>query len=298
MDATETPIQESRLGKGSDAAALVRNPAIGSIRERKLEAEHLGRRQHRALPVETRNWPRVSVVIPARDEADNLPIVFKGIPQEVFEIVVVTDGSRTDKTADVARALRDDVRIVRQDGKGKGDALISGFNACRGDIIVMLDADGSMDPAEIQLYVDELVGGADFVKGSRYMTGGGSTDLTPFRNVGNNGLRVAVNMLFGTRYTDLCYGYSGFWRWTLPYLALDCDGFEVETLMNIRAHTTGLNVSEVPSMEYDRIHGASKLHPIRDGLRILRVIVAERLRPRRAKHAQLESASSVQRKAA
>jgi glycosyltransferase involved in cell wall biosynthesis len=261
----------------------VRNPEITSIRQRVLDAEHLGARSRNAQKVspEARfSWPRVSVVVPARNEALNLPIVFEHIPTDVFEIIVV-DGESHDGTADVARSLRDNVRVVDQDGKGKGNALICGFEACRGDIIVMIDADGSMDAREIPLYVDALVNGADFAKGSRYLPEGGSTDLTVIRSAGNSGLRIAVNTLFGTKYTDLCYGYSAFWRWTLPHLALDCDGFEIETMMNIRAQTTGLKIAEVPSMEADRIYGVSNLNAIRDGLRILRVIVTERMRPRR-----------------
>jgi glycosyltransferase involved in cell wall biosynthesis len=267
-----------------EGAPLVRNPDIANIRRLREGAEHQGARTRRPAIEERYSWPRVSVVVPAYNEAKNIPIVFKNIPEDVFEIVVVDGGSK-DGTADVARAQRDNVRIVDQDGKGKGNALICGFNACRGDIVVMIDADGSMDAGEIPLYVDALVQGADFVKGSRYMDGGGSTDITPIRSAGNSSLRMAVNALFGSRYTDLCYGYSGFWRWTLPHLALDCDGFEVETMMNIRAHTTGLKVAEVPSMEYDRIYGSSNLNAVRDGLRILRVIVSERVSPRRAKHA-------------
>lgn len=297
MEITEIPTQEIGISEGTDAAALVRNPEIESIRERLKGAEHLGGRQHKPLAVERFSWPRVSVVVPARNEALNLPIVFENIPEDVFEIVVV-DGDSTDGTADVARSLRDNVRVVDQDGNGKGNALICGFNACRGDIIVMIDADGSMDANEIPLYVEALVGGADFVKGSRYMEGGGSTDITRIRSAGNSGLRIAVNTLFGTRYSDLCYGYAAFWRWTLPYLALDCDGFEVETMMNIRAHTTGLKISEVPSMEYDRIHGASNLNAVRDGLRILRVIVGERMKPRRAKNVQTEAVPATARQAA
>jgi glycosyltransferase involved in cell wall biosynthesis len=227
----------------------------------------------------TRN-PRVSVVVPARNEAKNLPIVFERIPQDVYEIVLV-DGNSTDGTADVARSLRSNVRVVGQDRPGKGNALICGFEACRGDIIVMIDADGSMDAGEIPRYVSALQCGAEFVKGSRYMQGGGSSDITTIRSWGNLTLTAIVNRLFGTRYSDLCYGYSAFWTWTLPHLQLDTDGFEIETLMNIRAKTAGLDITEVASFESPRIHGESNLNAVRDGLRIARTIVSERAAPRR-----------------
>nr|WP_308288166.1 glycosyltransferase family 2 protein [Streptomyces corallincola] len=217
----------------------------------------------------------VSVVIPAMNEAANLPYVFKTLPDWVHEVVLV-DGNSTDDTVEVARSLRPDVRVVAQRGRGKGDALIAGFEACTGDIIVMVDADGSADGEEIVSYVSALVSGADFAKGSRFANGGGTDDMTLIRRLGNRALCAVVNRKFGARYTDLCYGYNAFWRHCLDKIDLDCTGFEVETLMNIRVVTAGLKVQEIPSHEYLRIHGTSNLRAVRDGLRVLRVILRER----------------------
>ena len=220
--------------------------------------------------------PSVSVVVPARNEARNLPYVFASIPPWVDEVVLV-DGHSADDTVRVARRLLPDVRVVAQQGRGKGDALRAGFEAAKGDIIVMIDADGSTDGAEIPRFVAALLAGADFVKGSRFASGGGSDDITAMRRLGNWVLSGLVNRLFGTRYTDLCYGYNAFWARHLPALSLDCDGFEVETVMNIRAARAGLRVHEVPSHEYSRMHGLSNLHIVKDGWRIAKVIVGERL---------------------
>jgi glycosyltransferase involved in cell wall biosynthesis len=279
IDLNDEALAPAEIAEG---APLVRNPKIRSQRER----DGLDRDNAEAKL----SWPRVSVVVPARNEALNIPIVFATIPTNVYEIIVV-DGNSTDGTAEVALSTRPDVRVVNQPGDGKGDALAAGFAACRGDIVVMMDADGSMDGAEIPRFVAALVGGADFAKGSRYMqdSHSGSTDITRIRSFGNLGLRSAVNILFGSRYTDLCYGYAAFWRWTLPLLDLQCDGFEVETLMNIRAQTTGMKIAEVASMEAERIHGVSNLNAVRDGLRILRVIIQERVSPRRAAPGAIEA---------
>jgi glycosyltransferase involved in cell wall biosynthesis len=230
----------------------------------------------RSLEAEAGNV-NISVVIPTLNEAANLPHVFARIPDCVDEVVIV-DGHSTDDTIAVARALMRGVRIVIQDGRGKGNALKCGFAAARGDIIVMLDADGSTDPAEIPAYVAALLEGADFAKGSRFVKGGGSVDITPFRALGNKFLNGIVNVLYGTRYTDLCYGYNAFWKHVLPIMNVDCDGFEVETLINVRVAKAGLRIAEVPSIEQERIHGVSKLHPVRDGLRVLRTILSERMR--------------------
>jgi glycosyltransferase involved in cell wall biosynthesis len=215
-------------------------------------------------------------VIPTLNEAENLPHVLGRLPSGVNELIVV-DGHSTDETVQVAQDLRPDVRVVLQDKEGKGNALACGFAAARGDIIVTVDADGSTDPGEIPAFIAPLIDGADFVKGSRYLRGGGSTDITRVRSAGNRALGTSVNLLFGTRYTDLCYGFSAFWRRCLPQLHVTCDGFEVETVINVRAAKAGLQVVEVPSFERDRIHGLSNLNAWRDGRRALRAIMRERL---------------------
>jgi glycosyltransferase involved in cell wall biosynthesis len=231
---------------------------------------------HRAVRALTDIGVRVSVVIPTLNEEENLPHVFARLPAGLHELIVV-DGHSTDQTVAVARQLRPDARIVIQTGRGKGNALAAGFAACTGDIVVMLDADGSTDAAEIPRFVAALCNGADFVKGSRFAQGGASSDITRVRRLGNRVLNAMVNSLYGTSYTDLCYGYNAFWTRCLPYMHVDCDGFEVETLINVRIAKAGLVVHEVPSYERNRIHGASNLSALRDGGRVLRTIACERV---------------------
>ncbi|MFV2010446.1 MULTISPECIES: glycosyltransferase family 2 protein [unclassified Micromonospora] len=238
--------------------------------------------------------PSVTVVIPTINEERNLPHVFARLPRDVDEVVVV-DGGSVDRTVQVARELWPTVRIVRQTRTGKGNALACGFAAATSDIVVMIDADGSTDPAEIPRFVAALLAGADFAKGSRFRAGGGSHDITPLRRLGNEGLNGMVNLLFGTRFTDLCYGYNAFWRRVVPALDLPDpttpgpadggklwgDGFEIETLINVRVAAHGMRITEVPSIEHLRIHGESNLDTVRDGTRVLRTILSEFGRERR-----------------
>lgn len=241
--------------------------------------------------------PRISVVIPALNEARNLPHVFSLVPEGVYELILV-DGHSLDDSVRIARELRPDVRVVMQTRTGKGNALACGFAAATGDIIVTIDADGSADPGEIPLFVRALTEGADFAKGTRFAAGGESHDITRLRRFGNRMLSALVNLLYGTRYTDLCYGLNAFWERVVPVLGLDAtapapargsslwgDGFEVETLINIRAARAGLAITEVPSIEHARIHGVSNLNAFRDGLRVLHTIVYERLTARRPRPA-------------
>ncbi|MCZ2829856.1 glycosyltransferase family 2 protein [Modestobacter sp. VKM Ac-2986] len=235
----------------------------------------------------SRRSPRVSVVIPTYNEARNLPHVLPRLPADLHEVILV-DGRSVDDTVEVARALRSDVKIVMQNRIGKGNAMACGFAAVTGDIVVMLDADGSADPEEISRFVAALVGGADFAKGSRFTAGGGSSDITAVRAWGNRWLNRTANVLFGTRYTDLCYGYNAFWRHCLDSLELDPragdrggkqwgDGFEIETIINTRIAKARLVIAEVPSYELSRIHGQSNLNTWRDGFRVLGALVVERL---------------------
>jgi glycosyltransferase involved in cell wall biosynthesis len=215
------------------------------------------------------------------------------MPKDIHELILV-DGHSVDDTVRVARELRPDVRVVMQTRTGKGNALACGFAAATGDIIAMVDADGSADPREIPQFVRALVDGADFAKGTRFAAGGGSHDITRLRSLGNRALSNLVNVCYGTRYTDLCYGFNVFWRRITPVLGLDAksftadgngplwgDGFEVETLIIVRVASAGLVVTEVPSFEHARIHGVSNLNAFRDGLRVLRTILYERVTSRR-----------------
>jgi len=232
--------------------------------------------------------PRVSVVIPTLNEARNLPHVFATLPADLHEVIVV-DGRSTDDTIAVARALRPDARILTQPGRGKGDALRHGFNAATGDLVVMLDADGSTNGIEIPQFVAALQSNVDMAKGTRFAPGGGSGDITLSRHLGNRAFNLLVNALYGAQFTDLCYGYNAFWRRCLIHIDIDCDGFEVETLINIRAVKAGLRIREVPSYEAPRLHGASNLNAWRDGRRVLATIVRE-WTPRRRRPAATRDA--------
>jgi glycosyltransferase involved in cell wall biosynthesis len=238
--------------------------------------------------------PSVSVVVPALNEARNIPHVFARMPPDVHEIILV-DGLSVDDTVAVARQVRPDVRVVVQTRRGKGNALACGFAAATGDIIAMVDADGSADPGEIPRFVGALLRGADFAKGTRFMEGGGSSDITRLRSFGNCALTAFFNACYGRNYSDLCYGFNVFWRRHVPVLGLDPtsplpttgagrfwgDGFEVETLIHVRVAKAGLIVAEVPSFEYSRVYGVSNLNAFRDGRRVLRTILAERRHIRR-----------------
>ena len=257
--------------------------------------------------------PTLSIVIPARNEARNLQLILPELPAE-HEIILV-DGWSVDDTIETTRRLRPDAMIMQQTRKGKGNALACGFLAATGDIVVMFDADGSADPAEIPAFVDALVRGADFAKGTRFHREqkelSGSEDITGLRTLGNSILNGLSNALFRTSFTDLCYGYNAFWREdVVPVLDLPspdlrgvdgqmiwCDGFEIETVISCRVVAAGLKIAEVPSMERSRVYGQTNLRTFVDGYRVLRTIMAERGRANRLRREQREAAVEITGKA-
>jgi glycosyltransferase involved in cell wall biosynthesis len=286
------------LGSPDDADEMASATGIGSLSDARIDEQLLhgvvSRRGDDGISVvgerRRQTRPTVSIIIPALNEERNLPFVLPRIGSWVDEIILVA-GDSNDRTCQVARALVPEIRVVQEPGKGKGAALRAGFEAAVGDIIVMLDADGSTDPSQIPIFLGALAAGADFVKGTRFAQGAGTADMSLLRRVGNRLLVRLVRLLFGGRCTDLCYGYIAFWRRVLPQLRLDAQGFEIETQMNLQALALGLRVSEVPSFEFRRIHGKSNLRTIPDGWRVLKTIFREWIR-RAQPHHEVESEGS------
>ncbi|MCU1469014.1 MAG: glycosyl transferase family 2 [Glaciihabitans sp.] len=224
------------------------------------------------------HWPTVTAVIPTLNEADNLRWLLPRLT--AVDEVVVVDGESTDGTVQLTRLLRPDAVIIIEPPAGKGRAVRTGMSAASSDVIIMLDADGSMDPAEFGAFLALIGRGFDFVKGTRYGCGGGSDDLTLLRNKGNRWLTRLANLLYRTKWTDLCYGYVAVRRSAVERLQLTSTGFEIETEMCVNAVRSGLRIAEIASHERDRRFGESNLKTFRDGWRVLKTMIRLRFRGR------------------
>jgi hypothetical protein len=227
---------------------------------------------------------RVTAVIPTLNEADNLAFLLPQLKR--FDEVIIVDGESQDGTVEVARRVRPDVRVLQRPALGKGDALRAGFASASCDVIVMMDADGSMDPREVDAFVALIDIGYDLVKGSRTACGGGSHDLTIVRFVGNKMLCWLGNRLYSTAWTDLCYGYIALRRSCISQLGLSGTGFEIEAEILVSAALAKLRMAELPSIEMPRRFGDSHLNAVRDGTRVLRTMVGARFTPRSRRAAQ------------
>ena len=215
----------------------------------------------------------VSVVIPTLNEEKNIAKVIHGIRKNLrskrYEILIV-DGHSSDNTVGIAKKLG--ARVI-YDSKGKGSALRKGFRAAKGSIIVSMDADLSNEPKELNLLVESIRIGYDVCMGSRFMVGGGSDDISGIRVFGNKFFVSIVNLFFGSKYSDMCYGYRSFRKSIINRLGLEEDGFGIETEININAMKAHLKVIEIPSTEKRREAGEAKLRTFSDGYMILKTIV-------------------------
>ncbi len=224
----------------------------------------------------------VSIVIPTLNEEKNLGRVIKEI-RKFFESrrdlryeIIVVDGHSTDRTVEIARRLGCKVLF---DELGKGSALRKGMKAARGSIVVTMDADLSHRAIELGMLIEAIKAGYDVAMGSRFIQGGGTEDMPWYRKLGNKFFVWLVNLIWGTKYSDLCYGYRSFNRRVLKALLpkLTCNGFGIETEISIKAAKLGLKCVEIPSFEKPRASGEGKLKTFRDGVSILRTILKELL---------------------
>jgi glycosyltransferase involved in cell wall biosynthesis len=219
--------------------------------------------------------PRVSVVIPCLNEAQNIvecvtraraALDAHGIAGEV----VVADNASEDGSAELAAGAG--ARVIVEPRRGYGSAYLAGFAAARGEYIVMLDADLTYDFAEIPRFVAELDKGAQLVMGDRMDNIHPGAMPWLHRYVGNPVLTTILNMFFRTGVSDAHCGMRGLRRDILPVLDLRTTGMEFASEMVIRASKEKLRVSEFP-IEYHPRGGESKLSSFRDGWRHLRFLL-------------------------
>lgn len=208
----------------------------------------------------------VTIIIPTRNEAAGIGQVLQWVKPYIDEILVV-DGHSTDGTADLARQAG--VRVIQDNGRGKGAALKLGIAEAHGDILVFMDADGSHDPTSIPALLAPILSDeADLVVASRHR--GGSDEWRGdldnyFRSVGGGIITLAINYRWNVRITDALNGFRAIRRSVAASLDLTADDFDIEQQMVTRCLRKRYRVTEVASHEFLRKWGRSKLPTYRKG---------------------------------
>ncbi len=220
--------------------------------------------------------PLVSVVMPCLNEEEAIGDCIRKIQQTLAEAaidgeIVVCDNGSTDGSVAIAQSMG--AYVVHQPRRGYGNAYRMGFASAHGRYLVMGDADDTYDFTLIPVFLEKLVtGGCDFVTGSRYLAGGEGHITFLHRFLGNPLLTCLLNMLFGTRYTDVYCGYRAFSREAYQRIAPVSPGMEFNLELAINAGMAGLKMAEVPIWLAPR-KGVSKLRTLRDGWRSLRMML-------------------------
>jgi oxalate decarboxylase/phosphoglucose isomerase-like protein (cupin superfamily) len=220
--------------------------------------------------------PLVSIVVPTLNEVKSIGEIVSNIPLG-WEVILVD--LSTDGTAEKAKSLRPDVRIISRGPRevGKGAAIRLGFREARGPIVVMMDGDGSHQTSELVKLVSALeTQNADLVQASRMVQAGASEEMGPYehtvRYFGNRVLTLLINMLFHSWVTDSQYGFRAFRKEFISELSLRSNGWDIETEIVARAAKSGGKIVEIPSVELGRKHGESHL-----GLLRFAIVVGRRL---------------------
>ena len=202
----------------------------------------------------------VTVVIPTRDEEGLIREIIESVRPYADEVLVV-DGHSRDKTRDIATSTG--ARVILDRGRGKGDALRLSLDEAKSDVVVFIDADGSHEPRDIPAMVAPILAGrADMVVGSRGK--GGSDELHGtlsqlIRYVGSQLIMLAINYRWNVRLTDSQNGFRALRRDVGRQLGLTSNLTTIEQEMTMKALKRGFRVTEIPSHEYERRWGQSKV---------------------------------------
>lgn len=220
----------------------------------------------------------ISVIIPALNEEGSIGHVIDDVGRVLsderckFEIIVVS-GRSTDRTSAVAKQ-KGAIVIEDTNDLGKGYSIRKGLKICRGDIVVLMDGDGSHVPDEIPLMLKELDEGCDVVIPSRFL--GGSDDMTPIVSIGNRLLTIIFNLLFPRRkfITDSLNGFKAFKREKFDNISFVSNGTEVEVEFLAKSLINGHRVVEIPGFERRRISGIAKGDSFHAGWKCLSICVS------------------------
>jgi glycosyltransferase involved in cell wall biosynthesis len=225
----------------------------------------------------------ISVIIPAREEGstigeiiDEIKSAIAGIERYSFELIAVVD-SPLDKGALIAEQ-KGTLVCVSGAGYGKGNAIISASKICRGEVVIIIDADGSHAPADLPIFIEAAEAGAGLVIGSRIL--GGSDDWSSLRMLGNICLSLLAGIFFKTKFCDVLNGYKALKKDIFLQHTFISKGFEIEIELVYAAIENNYALCEIPSHERKRRGGVKKSRTLTDGLRILMAIVRWGLRYR------------------
>lgn len=219
---------------------------------------------------------KISAVIPTLEEAGCIEKVLSEIPKDIVDEIIVVDGYSKDGTADIVRKLG--YKVLMQEGQGYGNAFIQGAKAAGGDVVVLMDADGSQDPKDIPKLIKKLNEGYDCVFASRYTIESHSEDDTFVRSFGNWLITLLVNVLFHIHTSDSLFLFIAIRKHVFLKLDLVSSGFDFCIEVLVKSYANKFKLSEIPSTEKKRYSGESKVRALLHGFKIIKAIFYWRIK--------------------
>jgi glycosyltransferase involved in cell wall biosynthesis len=221
-----------------------------------------------------------TLVLLTLNEIEGITALFDGIPLDAADETLAVDGGSTDGTVEFLKEKG--VRVVGQERKGRGEAFRIAFAESKGDVLCFFSPDGNEDPSDIPKLFAEVEAGADMAIARRFGRGARNEEddrLLPFRAWANRSFTIASNLLFnrGTFVQDTINGFRAITRSAFGRLNVEAQGFLIEYQISIRAMKLGLRISEIPTVEKERIGGQSTAKSIPTGLRFVRGLLKELL---------------------
>jgi len=214
--------------------------------------------------------PKISVVIPALNEVESIGRVLSEIPKDKVDEILVADGRSTDGTVELVKKLG--YQVIFEEKKGFGAAIASGIKRAQGDIVIILNADGSQNPNDIPKLVDKLEEGYDMVMASRYLPGAGSDDDTLLHRLGNKVFTFLFNIKNKTQLSDVLYFFLAVRKNVFDKVETVSPKFEYCIELPAKVSKAGLKIAQVPSFERKRFGGKAKVNAFPVGLKILLAI--------------------------
>ena len=208
----------------------------------------------------------LTLVIPAKYEADSLPKVLEEVKTFGCEIIIVLE-SNDIETINSTKGYN--CNLIYQSEKGYGNALIEGMNSVQTDYLCIFNADGSFDPKYLNEMLSKCEENYDFIFASRYMKNSGSDDDTLITKVGNYVFTKIGNIFFSVNISDILYTYLLGKTNSFKKLNLKCKDFSLCVEMPIKAQRFKMNYIDIASYERKRIAGEKKVNEFKDGFKIL-----------------------------